>query len=187
MVNYSSLESMISNVVEIVQKMYYSYVPYYLWDDLRQEGYLAIWNIIHDGNIDPYRNLRTYCFAVARNAMSAYMYHERKHDDLLSLDELVQEGSVQDVDLIRINRYTLSNTFIHDSYFNDNQFTDSEVKHVCYRFSDFGDYEEITKQNLHRLGLYQCEHGEKHKLSSIEEAILGILIYEKIGSLSYID
>lgn len=185
MTKYSSIEKMIDNVVDVVQKTYYSYVNPELWDDLRQEGYLAIWKVLGTGDFNPYRNLRTYMYTVARNAMSCFMYHEKKQMSNISLDELVQEGSTQDIDLVPVNENILNKISSNDSYFNKNMICDSKIKNVCYRFSDFGDYEERAKMNLANVGLYNKSYQNKeHIMSHVEEAIHAILIYEELVSLS---
>lgn len=185
MAQYSSIEKMIDNVIDIVQKTYFSYVSPEIWDDLRQEGYLAVWRVLGSGDFDPYRNLRTYVYTVARNAMSCFMYHEKKHLNQVSIDILVQEGSVQDIDLIPINNAILDKVSGTDVYFNTDLIPEAKIRQVCYRFSDFGDYEDVTKTNLANIGLYDSKYkDEKHTTTDVEEAIKGIIIYEEIAALS---
>ena len=86
--NNNSVEAMITNIVNVVFRIHFYYINNYdLEQDLKQEGYLKAYELLAEGNYDPNKNLRTFIYTGVRNAMTNYIYHNKKaHGQTTFLD-----------------------------------------------------------------------------------------------------
>lgn len=64
--------------------------PFY--DDLFQECYLKILEVLHDNQYEPILNLFGYAYKIARNQVSQYLYHKKKLTTLK--DDSLFEGII---------------------------------------------------------------------------------------------
>lgn len=56
------------------------------YEDLYQECYMKILDVLKNNTYEPVLNLYGYAYKIARNAISTYMYHENKLTTLASED-----------------------------------------------------------------------------------------------------
>ena len=57
------------------------------YEDMYQECYMKILDVLHNNTYDPVYNLFGYAYTIARNTISSYMYHYSK-DTTLAEDDL---------------------------------------------------------------------------------------------------
>lgn len=63
---------------EAIKQALKNYWNYQGYDDLYQECYMKILEVLHNNPYEPIYNLYGYAYTIARNAISTYMYHEKK-------------------------------------------------------------------------------------------------------------
>lgn len=81
------------------------------YEDLYQECYMKILDVLKNNTYEPVYNLYGYAYKIARNTISTYMYHEKKTTTLVSeefpeipsnaefeLDLLIEEAIIQILD-----------------------------------------------------------------------------------------
>lgn len=81
------------------------------YEDLYQECYMKILDVLKNNTYEPVYNLYGYAYKIARNTISTYMYHEKKTTTLASedfpdipvnaefdLDLLIEEAIIQILD-----------------------------------------------------------------------------------------
>ena len=68
------------------------------YDDLYQECYMKILDVLKNNTYEPVYNLYGYAYKIARNAISTYMYHEKKITTLAT-DEFPEIPVDEDFDL----------------------------------------------------------------------------------------
>lgn len=78
--NESSYEIFDSAIKQALRK-YWNYPAY---DDLYQECYMKILDVLKNNTYDPVFNLYGYAYSIARNTISTYLYHAKK---LVTLDQ----------------------------------------------------------------------------------------------------
>ena len=88
---FTAMDEMIKNVVEVVfYSKYYYITDKDLKDDLLQEGRLAAYTLLASGEYNPTRDLRNYMYSWVWNAMSNYLYKQKKENcvDLDAVENL---------------------------------------------------------------------------------------------------
>lgn len=85
----SSYEIFDSAIKQVLRK----YWNHPLYDDLYQECYMKILDVLNNNTYDPVYNLYGYAYSIARNAVSSYLYHSNKLTTL-STDDLPQVVSL---------------------------------------------------------------------------------------------
>lgn len=85
----SSYEIFDAAIKQVLRK----YWNHPLYDDLYQECYMKILDILNNNTYDPVYNLYGYAYSIARNAVSSYLYHSNKLTTL-STDDLPQVVSL---------------------------------------------------------------------------------------------
>lgn len=68
------------------------------YDDLYQECYMKILDVLKNNTYEPVYNLYGYAYKIARNTVSTYMYHEKKTTTLAS-EEFPEIPSNEDFEL----------------------------------------------------------------------------------------
>jgi len=181
--NFSSVESMIHNVVTVVFRIHF----YYIRDpelemDLKQEGYLKAYELLSMGNYDPSRSLRTFIYTGVRNAMTNYMYHYNKenHVDL----ETTTNQLWQRYENIVIDKYWEGKIFYdNDSILINHLVDESLVFKICNKYKMFGDYTNIILNELFNLGIYNIKIEKLDDLipnTLVKNAIITEIIYNMI-------
>lgn len=74
MENESSFEIFDSAIRQALRN-YWNYPSY---DDLYQECYMKILDVLKNNTYEPIYNLYGYAYKIARNTISTYMYHDKK-------------------------------------------------------------------------------------------------------------
>lgn len=175
----NSVEAMIDNIVTVVFRIHFYYVTNKdLEQDLKQEGYLKAYELLAEGNYDPNKNLRNFIYTGVRNAMTNYLYHNKKetHEDL----DLISNMSWQKYESVTLDGY-----WNHKIYYEINDYPQSYsinlnlINDICNKYTMFGDYKDIILNKLYILGLYP---GPKRKttikpIDFIEDAILGEILW----------
>lgn len=85
----SSYEIFDAAIKQVLRK----YWNHPLYDDLYQECYMKILDVLNNNTYDPVYNLYGYAYSIARNAVSSYLYHSNKLTTL-STDDLPQVVSL---------------------------------------------------------------------------------------------
>ncbi|MBQ2639191.1 MAG: sigma-70 family RNA polymerase sigma factor [Bacilli bacterium] len=187
---YSSVEGMIDNIVEVVQRMFFFYVyDKDTIDDLKQEGYLMAYELLAKGEYDPSKNLRNYLFTGVRNAMTNYMYKKNKTKNDISNDTL-EDAAWQDYMNVVGNDYYVGKVYTHLEYQEDYRFTQEDLKRVTDKFENFG--KDLLQKSEARLAKrlaintrvnvkqYTEDDGD---IPLVYNAIMGEVIWEKVMSL----
>ena len=86
----SSYEIFDAAIKQVLRK----YWNHPLYDDLYQECYMKILDVLNNNTYDPVYNLYGYAYSIARNAVSSYLYHSNKLTTL-STGDLPQVGSLR--------------------------------------------------------------------------------------------
>lgn len=178
--NSNSVEAMISNIVTVVLRIHFYYVTNYdLIEDLKQEGYLKAYELLAEGNYDPNRNLRTFIYTGVRNAMTNYMYHNKKeaHDTL----DLISSPTWQNYEGVAQNSYWKNKIYCeNDDYVHSYDIDLSIVYEICNKYSMFGDYLDITLKELKNMGVYSGPvnlNKDIKYLDTVKTAIIGEIFW----------
>ena len=134
---YSSVEGLIDNIVEVVQKMFFFYV--YDEDtinDLKQEGYLMAYELLAKGEYDPSRSLRNYLFTGVRNAMTNFMYKKNKTKKDISHDTL-ESAEFQDFMNVTGNDYYVGKVYTRIEYQIGSDITVEDLKEVTDKYKNY--------------------------------------------------
>lgn len=177
--NNNSVEAMITNIVTVVFRIHF----YYIYDedlekDLKQEGYLKAYELLAEGNYDPNKNLRTFIYTGVRNAMTNYMYHQRKEAHL-------------DLDTIGSQNWQHYENITSDEYWKGKIYRTTEddvdsyeidmsiVYDICNKYSQFGDYLDIILAELKNIGVYSGHINKSNiePIPFIKDAILGEIFW----------
>ncbi len=186
---YSSVEGMIDNIVEVVQRMFFYYVyDKDTLDDLKQEGYLMAYELLAKGEYDPSKNLRNYLFTGVRNAMTNYMYKKNKTKNDIPHD-MLDSAQYQDYIGATENDYYVGKIYTKIEYQVDYNFTEEDLKNVTDKYKNFGKdlYKKSVSKLYDKLSLeinYTPENLDKENdVPLVYNAIMGELIWKKIMSL----
>lgn len=173
--NINSVEAMIKNIVTVVFRIHFYYVTNIdLEQDLKQEGYLKAYELLANGNYDPNKNLRTFIYTGVRNAMTNYMYHDRKenHSDIEDMT-----GPEKYNPNLTLDDYWKGKMFYTDE---DNMGYDYDIDldivyEVCNKYLMFGDYTDLILNELSKVGIYNGPILKTNikSLPFIKNAILG--------------
>lgn len=187
---YSSVEGMIDNIVEVVQRMFFFYVyDKDTIDDLKQEGYLMAYELLAKGEYDPSKNLRNYLFTGVRNAMTNYMYKKNKTKNDIAHDVL---DSAQYQDYLNVvgNDYYIGKVYTYLEYQTEYNFTDEDIKRVTDKYENFGKdlfykshaklAEKLSLETKVDINKYTEDDGD---IPLVYNAIMGEVIWEKVMSL----
>lgn len=80
-----------------IKRVIYKYRDMGCYEDLYQECYMKILDVLQNNTYDPVYNLYGYAYSIARNAVSSYLYHSKK---LVAIDdEIILQQSDSSVDL----------------------------------------------------------------------------------------
>ena len=88
---FTAMDEMIKNVVDVVfYSKYYYITDKDLKEDLLQEGRLAAYTLLASGEYNPTKDLRNYMYSWVWNAMSNYLYKQKKEKyvDLDSVENM---------------------------------------------------------------------------------------------------
>jgi hypothetical protein len=177
----NSVQSMIQNIVTVVFRIHFYYITDRdLEQDLKQEGYLKAYELLADGNYDPNKNLRTFIYTGVRNAMTNYMYHNKKenHDNL----DMVTDPLWQRYESITLNGYYLGKLYTVDEFSERSNIDDLAILKVCDKYKLFGDYRGLVYNRLNKIGL--IESNNKYvELSEYDEFILSSIIGEILWNM----
>lgn len=165
----NSIEALILNIITVVLRTHFYYITDRdLQQDLMQEGYLKAYELLSSGNYDPYRNLRTFIYTGARNAMTNYLYHHKKesHDAIETIDNSTWQqysGAVSD-------RYYEHKVYYYDEPENTYTIDESLILDTCSKYSNLGDYSKYIKTYFSNIGLYSTT--DKVDLSPVENSLI---------------
>lgn len=121
----TAIDEMIFNVVNLVYYSKYYYIKDFdLKEDLLQEGRLAAYTLLASGEYDPTKDLRNYMYSWVWNAMSNYLYKNRKesHADLEKVENtedisyIGKEQSSISINIEEIYKYCLKYKNIDDAF-----------------------------------------------------------------------
>jgi len=177
----NSVESMIQNIVTVVFRIHFYYITDRdLEQDLKQEGYLKAYELLADGNYDPTKNLRTFIYTGVRNAMTNYMYHNKKenHENL----DVVTDPLWQRYESITLDDYYLGKLFTVDQALDKLKINKNTILNVCEKYSLFGDYRGLVYNKLNKIGLIE-ENNEYAELSEYDDFILSSIIGEILWNM----
>ena len=166
-----SIYDIVDNIVNVVFYKYFSYVTDpQLKQDLFQEGYLKAYELLNNGNYDPAMPLRNFIFTGVRNAMTNYMYHDKResHADLTELDKYENIIGVYDtedydidIDLIKeiTDRYSIYGNLYNPvmEYLKEIGITTINVKHIDQ------DINPIILEAVITLGIWELYYKEENK------------------------
>jgi DNA-directed RNA polymerase specialized sigma24 family protein len=80
-----------------IKRVIFRYRDMGCYDDLYQECYMKILDVLQNNTYDPVYNLYGYAYSIARNAVSSFLYHNKK---LVAIDdEIIVQQSDSSVDL----------------------------------------------------------------------------------------
>lgn len=187
---YSSVDGMIDNIVEVVQRMFF----YYVYDkdtieDLKQEGYLMAYELLAKGEYDPSRNLRNYLFTGVRNAMTNYMYKQNKTKNDIPQD-MLESAAWQDYKQITQDDYYVGKVFTYINSQTDFEFTIDDLKEVTDKYENFG--KDLLQKSEARLAkklaiqtrdLDLEKYTEEDDIPLVYDAIMGEVIWKKVMTL----
>lgn len=185
---YSSVEGLIDNIVEVVQKMFF----YYVYDedtlnDLKQEGYLMAYELLAKGEYDPSRSLRNYLFTGVRNAMTNFMYKKNKTKKDISHDTL-ESAEFQDFMNVTSNDYFVGKVYTRIEYQTHCEITTEDIKEVTDRYTNYGknllEKSELKLSEKLDIDTRDIElEGEDDTLPLVYNVIMGEVIWNKVMSL----
>jgi hypothetical protein len=117
------MDEMIKNVVDVVfYSKYYYITDRDLKEDLLQEGRLAAYTLLASGEYNPTKDLRNYMYSWVWNAMSNYLYKQKK-ENCVDLD------SVENLDIASYKTESVGISF------------DIKIVYdICKDYRYFGDY-----------------------------------------------
>lgn len=72
---YENSYEIFDSAIKQALRKYWNYPGY---DDLYQECYMKILDVLANNTYDPVLNLYGYAYRIARNAISTYLYHDKK-------------------------------------------------------------------------------------------------------------
>lgn len=181
---YSSLDGMIDNIVEVVRKMFFYYVyDKDTIDDLRQEGYLMVYELLDKGLYDPSKNLRNYLFTGVRNAMTNYMYRVNKTKNDIP-HETLDSAKWQDYMQVANDDFYVGKVFTYIKYQRESEISFKEISDIVSKYTNYG--VDLYKKFLNKYGrLLALETNEKfskedEQVPLVYNAIMGELIWKKI-------
>lgn len=178
--NSNSVEAMIKNVVTVVLKIHFYYITNYdLIQDLTQEGYLKAYELLADGNYDPNKNLRTFIYTGVRNAMTNYIYHNKKETHTAL--ETITNPNWQNYEKVTLDGYWKNKVYNEaDDYVSTYDIDLSIVYEVCDKYSMFGDYLDIILKELKKIGIYSGPISKPTIvcIDTVKEAILGEVFWK---------
>ena len=133
----TAMDEMIKNVVEVVfySKYYYITDPD-LKEDLIQEGNLAAYTLLASGEYNPTKDLRNYMYSWVWNAMSNYLYKQKK-------EKWTDLDSIENLDILGVTDRTQS---IYS-------FDAKIIYDICKKYEAFGDYYNEVLIYLQEIGL----------------------------------
>lgn len=99
-----------------IKRVIYKFRDMNCYEDLYQECYMKILDVLQNNTYDPVFNLYGYAYSIARNAVSSYLYHDKK---LIAIeDEIIVQQSDTSIDL-NFNLYLEDIvTEVYDQYSN---------------------------------------------------------------------
>lgn len=160
----TAMDEMIKNVVEVVfySKYYYITDPD-LKNDLIQEGNLAAYTLLASGEYNPTKDLRNYMYSWVWNAMSNYLYKQKKErwTDLESIENLDVAGYNIEASV----DFTFNKRLIYD---------------ICKKYEAFGDYFNEVLIYLQSIGLIKnYKPRESVNINKqLRTAIIGQVLYK---------
>ena len=175
----NSVEAMIENIVTVVFRIHFYYVTNKdLEQDLKQEGYLKAYELLAEGNYNPNKNLRNFIYTGVRNAMTNYLYHNRKetHEDVDMISSMTWQ---------KYESVTLDGYWNHKIYYEINDYPQTYnidiniVFNVCKKYNMFGDYRGTILNRLITMGLYSGPIQFKmiKSVKFVEDAIIGEILW----------
>ena len=177
--NNNSVESMIQNIVSVVFRIHFYYInDLDLEQDLKQEGYLKAYELLADGNYDPNKNLRTFIYTGVRNAMTNYVYHNKKesHTDL----DTITSQSWQSYELVTSDGFWKNKVYVEtEDTIQDYNIDVSLVYLICQKYIMFGDYFNSILHELKNIGIYSgpIEQYNITIVPFVKNAILGEIFW----------
>lgn len=181
---YSSLEGMADNIVEVVRRMFFYYVyDKDTIDDLRQEGYLIIYELLEKGLYDPSKNLRNYLFTGVRNAMTNYMHRVNKTKNDISYDQL-EDAQWQDYMEVVNDDYYAGKVFTYMQYQIESSIDDNDLLDVISRYRNYGN--NLKEKFLNKYGKIlalktdEKINDEDEQVPLVYNAIMGELVWKKV-------
>lgn len=132
----TAMDEMIKNVVDVVfYSKYYYITDRDLKEDLLQEGRLAAYTLLASGEYNPTRDLRNYMYSWVWNAMSNYLYKQKK-ENCVDLD------SVENLDIASYKTESVGISF------------DIKIAYdICKDYRYFGDYFNEVLIYLQSVGI----------------------------------
>lgn len=186
---YSSVDGMIDNIVEVVQRMFFFYVnDKDTIDDLKQEGYLMAYELLAKGEYDPSKNLRNYLFTGVRNAMTNYMYKQNKTKNFIS-HETLDDAKWQDWMGVANDDYYVGKVFTYIDYQTEFTIELKDLKRITDKYENFGKnlFEKSEAKLAKKLALEtksKKEYTEEDvDIPLVYNAIMGEVIWEKVMNL----
>lgn len=180
--NNSSIDAMIQNIVTVVFRIHFYYVTDKdLEQDLKQEGFLKAYELLASNNYDPYKNLRTFIYTGVRNAMTNYLYHNKKESHTST--ESINSQEWQSYEKVTMDNYWEGKVFYS---FEDRQSIEkldiNGINRICKKYNMFGDYRGKVLERLKDLGLYTgpVPNIEIQENSFILDCIVGEILWKII-------
>ena len=168
---YDTMLDMINNIVEVVANTYYYYVDYETKKDLMQQGYYKAYEMLRRGEYDPDQNLRNYIFTIVRNAMTNYMYHQKK--EVHASYEIFNDNIEVESQCIELSQTKYTDC----SYTVDIEL----IRKACLPYKDFGDYTGTVVQYFNSIGLDMSDIKAEVPIPS--NIILNAIIVDVLYSL----
>jgi DNA-directed RNA polymerase specialized sigma24 family protein len=182
---YSSVDGLIKNIVQVVQRMYFSYVDLDIRQELLQEGYLICYELLAKGDYNPDKNLRNYLFTGVRNAMTNYMYKYNKTKTNLSTEE-IDSSRWQQYENVGDDSYFLGKIYSIPENDIALNFTEDDLEDAIEKYKNFGD-DYLTALKPKLIKLLALEVSDKtddctklNNTTLIDNAVMGELIWKKI-------
>lgn len=121
--NFTAMDEMIKNVVDVVfYSKYYYITDRDLKEDLLQEGRLAAYTLLASGEYNPTKDLRNYMYSWVWNAMSNYLYKQNK-------EKYVDLDAVENLEIASYKTETVGISFNINT-----------VYEICKLYRNLGDY-----------------------------------------------
>lgn len=115
-----------------------NYWNHQAYEDMYQECYLKILDVLKNNTYEPVYNLYGYAYKIARNAISTYMYHANKVTTL-SQDEFPEVAVQEDFDSALILEETLIQTLHKFKNTLPSDFTLDDLKRLIFSDKDPND------------------------------------------------